>query len=371
MPTDGLILKGWYTTITLAVYGSLTTVEREKAPSPPPPPPPQARSKPQGDLPLYYFSITRNINVYFCVCSNCEHFYNSNIIVAAVLPVGIDTQQAELDFGPPVPPVPVPTLGPALGERNSEWQSPIPSYNLQTQAPPPVHQGSPEQGTYFDSEQGPRTPQDIPLDSQGGAHDPRAMSRTDSRPEYASQEPGEIAGEPEAREMIRLDPGLEQAQDRIRSLSQDRDLAAYDERDYREREHGGEFGRDRSWNREDYRDYRDMDRSDPNDHRERDRGRDSDWEHRPREREREPHISDPDNDRHSERSHEQAIPITTSEGDITREHPWPRSPVQERKSPASIRSRSPTTSQDSRDLPHNKEPVRPEPDTEPGTNGGY
>lgn len=46
--TDGLIIQGWYNTITLAVYGSMTTVEREKAVSPPPPPPPLARSKPQG-----------------------------------------------------------------------------------------------------------------------------------------------------------------------------------------------------------------------------------------------------------------------------------------------------------------------------------
>ena len=42
IPTDGLILKGWYTTLTLAVYGSLTTVVREVTP-PPPPPPPQPR----------------------------------------------------------------------------------------------------------------------------------------------------------------------------------------------------------------------------------------------------------------------------------------------------------------------------------------
>ena len=40
VPTDGLILKGWYSTITLAVYGILTTVPKVRA-SPPPPPPPQ------------------------------------------------------------------------------------------------------------------------------------------------------------------------------------------------------------------------------------------------------------------------------------------------------------------------------------------
>ena len=36
IPTDGLVLRGWYTTITLAVYGVLTKSVQE---APPPPPP--------------------------------------------------------------------------------------------------------------------------------------------------------------------------------------------------------------------------------------------------------------------------------------------------------------------------------------------
>jgi len=47
IPTDGLILKGWYTTITIALYGTLTVVKPERA-SPPPPPPPQPKGKAQG-----------------------------------------------------------------------------------------------------------------------------------------------------------------------------------------------------------------------------------------------------------------------------------------------------------------------------------
>ncbi|XP_069076585.1 protein virilizer homolog isoform X1 [Pleurodeles waltl] len=42
--TDGLVLKGWYNCLTLAVYGSVDRVvkhERESPPPPPPPPPPQ------------------------------------------------------------------------------------------------------------------------------------------------------------------------------------------------------------------------------------------------------------------------------------------------------------------------------------------
>ncbi|XP_078337705.1 protein virilizer homolog isoform X3 [Crassostrea virginica] len=44
VPTDGLILKGWYNTLTVAIYGSLTVVKPETL-SPPPPPPPQPRAK--------------------------------------------------------------------------------------------------------------------------------------------------------------------------------------------------------------------------------------------------------------------------------------------------------------------------------------
>ncbi|XP_069477471.1 protein virilizer homolog [Ambystoma mexicanum] len=42
--TDGLVLKGWYNCLTLAIYGSVDRVvkhERESPPPPPPPPPPQ------------------------------------------------------------------------------------------------------------------------------------------------------------------------------------------------------------------------------------------------------------------------------------------------------------------------------------------
>ena len=44
--TDGLVLRGWYTSLTIAVYG---TAERshghdQASPPPPPPPPPQQPS---------------------------------------------------------------------------------------------------------------------------------------------------------------------------------------------------------------------------------------------------------------------------------------------------------------------------------------
>ncbi|KAJ8303301.1 hypothetical protein KUTeg_019697 [Tegillarca granosa] len=46
IPTDGLILKGWYNTITVAIYGQLTVVKADRT-SPPPPPPPQPKATKQ------------------------------------------------------------------------------------------------------------------------------------------------------------------------------------------------------------------------------------------------------------------------------------------------------------------------------------
>ncbi|XP_064640162.1 protein virilizer homolog isoform X2 [Lineus longissimus] len=47
IPTDGLILKGWYSILTVGVFGTLTTVVKERVTSPPPPPPPQPVQPPR------------------------------------------------------------------------------------------------------------------------------------------------------------------------------------------------------------------------------------------------------------------------------------------------------------------------------------
>ena len=39
IPTDGLILKGPYNAVTIAIYGAVTSVKVEPEPLPPPPPP--------------------------------------------------------------------------------------------------------------------------------------------------------------------------------------------------------------------------------------------------------------------------------------------------------------------------------------------
>lgn len=44
IPTDGLVLRGWYSAVTLAVYGVITKISKERS-SPPPPPPPQSSSR--------------------------------------------------------------------------------------------------------------------------------------------------------------------------------------------------------------------------------------------------------------------------------------------------------------------------------------
>ncbi|GFT51849.1 protein virilizer homolog [Nephila pilipes] len=48
VPTDGLVLRGWYSAVTLAVYGVITKVSNKERSSPPPPPPPQANARPQA-----------------------------------------------------------------------------------------------------------------------------------------------------------------------------------------------------------------------------------------------------------------------------------------------------------------------------------
>lgn len=47
IPTDGLVLRGWYTTITLAVYGTFTKGITEQIPVPVPQPPPPVVVQPQ------------------------------------------------------------------------------------------------------------------------------------------------------------------------------------------------------------------------------------------------------------------------------------------------------------------------------------
>lgn len=50
MNTDGLVLRGWYNCLTLAIYGSVDRVISHDRDSPPPPPPPPPPPQPQPSL---------------------------------------------------------------------------------------------------------------------------------------------------------------------------------------------------------------------------------------------------------------------------------------------------------------------------------
>lgn len=50
MNTDGLVLRGWYNCLTLAIYGSVDRVISHDRDSPPPPPPPPPPPQPQTTL---------------------------------------------------------------------------------------------------------------------------------------------------------------------------------------------------------------------------------------------------------------------------------------------------------------------------------
>lgn len=52
IPTDGLILKGPYNAVTIAIYGGLTSVNVEPEPLPPPPPP-QPRKQTGSSVVIY------------------------------------------------------------------------------------------------------------------------------------------------------------------------------------------------------------------------------------------------------------------------------------------------------------------------------
>lgn len=65
--TDGLVLRGWYTCLTVAVYG---TAERshghgQDSPPPPPPPPPQQPSGPKRITKPGLYQLTEGTTVPF------------------------------------------------------------------------------------------------------------------------------------------------------------------------------------------------------------------------------------------------------------------------------------------------------------------
>lgn len=68
--TDGLVLRGWYTCLTLAVYGTAERPHSHERDSPPPPPPPPPQQQQLGSK--------RNIKL-----GQYKHFYAKIYIVIA------------------------------------------------------------------------------------------------------------------------------------------------------------------------------------------------------------------------------------------------------------------------------------------------
>uniref|UniRef100_A0A3Q2XGJ5 Vir like m6A methyltransferase associated n=1 Tax=Hippocampus comes TaxID=109280 RepID=A0A3Q2XGJ5_HIPCM len=81
--TDGLVLRGWYTSLTLAVYGTAERSHEQGSPPPPPPPPPQQPCGPkrlvkQAHL---FLNMKRGILLFICHYVPCSHsFYISRNI---------------------------------------------------------------------------------------------------------------------------------------------------------------------------------------------------------------------------------------------------------------------------------------------------
>ncbi|XP_018014351.1 protein virilizer [Hyalella azteca] len=82
-PTDGLLLRGSYNTITLAVYGTLSKANRDPPPKspPPPPPPPAPVSPPPAQVPIRHSSGTRA-----SVCSPGKRDPGSGVVGSPSLP---------------------------------------------------------------------------------------------------------------------------------------------------------------------------------------------------------------------------------------------------------------------------------------------
>ncbi|GFQ90344.1 protein virilizer homolog [Trichonephila clavata] len=117
VPTDGLVLRGWYSAVTLAVYGVITKLSNKERSSPPPPPPPQtsARSQTQEH------------------CSSKD--FESPVADSAVNDWDRNSRISDVPPEPPPPPVRAPVV------ENSRF----------VEVPPLIHQ-QPEQHVSYTSE---------------------------------------------------------------------------------------------------------------------------------------------------------------------------------------------------------------------------
>lgn len=72
--TDGLVLRGWYTCLTLAVYGTAELTHSHERGSPPPPPPPLPQQQPLGSKKIIKPGQHKHyIHRYIMLCHYVKH----------------------------------------------------------------------------------------------------------------------------------------------------------------------------------------------------------------------------------------------------------------------------------------------------------
>lgn len=82
IPTDGLVLRGWYTTITLAVYGLLTKAVIQEIPPPGPVPPhPDPRAPPDAIGPNANAATAEWVQQHAQVINKNSHLKVNNIYI--------------------------------------------------------------------------------------------------------------------------------------------------------------------------------------------------------------------------------------------------------------------------------------------------
>ncbi|XP_055934312.1 protein virilizer homolog [Argiope bruennichi] len=356
VPTDGLVLRGWYSAVTLAVYGVITKVSNKERSSPPPPPPPQANARPQGQE-----------------HSSTAKEFESPVGDPAISEWDRNSRIADVPPEPPPPPVrasvveasrfvEVPPLIHPQPEQHVQYTSeipnvisgfsePPPSMVYQECVPVPVPQVTPTSAPYtqYDTHYAkPWVPSEEQYQGPNESYDHQLYNRQPDGNIYQAPpdttrslwDPKDHLGTSEVqtheRENYVRAPLLE-----IPTIHRDKDIVSKDR------------NRDRPWDR-DLHDYKDDDvRSRDSDSKRKDRGRrsrETSWErssvdsdrYRDRERDRMRDSGTRDRDRDRNRDRGSFIDRTTRKD--SRESKRPTTPP----SPRKVRPRTPQTPPDER-----------------------
>ncbi|XP_066999085.2 protein virilizer isoform X2 [Anabrus simplex] len=273
IPTDGLVLRGWYTTITLAVYGALTKHVQE------PPPPPAVVPHPMSDPRVPAEVIVPNAATAEWVQQHAQELVAEDGCSKGLTLLQLDnlltvkSGNELLEIGKTPPPVnryvleqSVPPDPYANNYPTEAYHPPAPEYNSHQygeewqQQPPPTPVIHPPQHVPSEPYEAPKDPRPIP--SYEG--EPLPWENRDTVEEKLPWERDRVKERDRDRDRER-----DRERDRHRDRERDRDRDRSSRERDREREHSS---RERDRERDRDRDFRDRDRSRRED-RERDRGR--------------------------------------------------------------------------------------------------